>query len=493
MLENFQKLWIWEDTIKALEKKWFQEPTPVQQAVIPILLQQDKNLIAQAETGTWKTAAFGIPLAEKITRHSEITKAIILAPTRELATQISDEIKSFLHKDEINIVTVYWWQSYEQQLRALKKWADIIVWTPWRVIDHLNRHRINLDHIQYLILDEADEMLNMWFIDDIKQILDHTNNNKNMLLFSATMPKEILNVAKKYMWDYETITIKSTQRTTTNTEQLYFNVLYKDKLEALCRVIDIEPDFFWIVFCKTKLDVDEITAKLISKWYNAEWIHWDVIQNQRERIIQKFKAKKTKILVATDVAARWIDVNNITHVINYCLPENPEIYIHRVGRTWRAGKKWVAITFVSPWDAKRLPYFKKATNTDIKLQEIPKIDAVIESKRNNIIKTVKWAIENNSFKKWIWLADEILITNNEDAETIIAALLELRFENELCKTKYREIELVKEKKFKNRQSGWGRQSKWDKRWNRQWDRKENRKENWKWNWNRRFFHKRNKK
>jgi ATP-dependent RNA helicase DeaD len=455
-LEKFRTLWISEKTLKLLEKKWFETPSPIQEKVIPILLKWEKNLIWQAATGTWKTAAFGVPLAERIIKHETFTQAIIMAPTRELAIQVADEIRSFLHDKSINVVTIYGWQSYEIQLRELRKWADIIVWTPWRLIDHLNRNRIKLDKIKYMILDEADEMLNMWFIDDIKEILNHTNDTKNTLLFSATMPREIINVAKKYMWEYEIISVKSEQNTTIQTEQFYFNVQYKDKLEALCRVMDVEPDFFGLVFCKTKLDVDDVTAKLTQKWYSVEWIHWDIAQNQRERIIQKFKTKKIKVLIATDVAARWIDVNDITHVINYCLPQNPEAYIHRVGRTGRANKKWVAITFVSPSEAKRLPFFKKATKTDIKLEKIPNIEAVLVSKKSQITKEIDKAIENNSFVKQIYLTKEIL--QKHDAETIIAALLELKYENELCKTKYKEITEIKDRPSynRNRDKWWSR-------------------------------------
>lgn len=448
-LEKFRILWISETTLKSLEKKWFETPSPIQEKIIPLLLNWNIDLIWQAATWTWKTAAFGIPLAEKITEHQKDTQTLIMTPTRELAIQVADEIRSFIENKNINIVTIYWWQSYEIQLREIKKWADIIVWTPWRIIDHLKRKRIKLKEIKYLILDEADEMLNMWFIDDIKSILEHTNETKNTLLFSATMPKEIINVAKKYMWKYEIVSVKNEQHTTTQTEQHYFNVQYKDKLEALCRIIDIEPKFFGIVFCKTKVDVDDITSKLLHKWYSVEWIHWDIIQKQRERIIERFKSKKTRILIATDVAARWIDVNDITHVINYRLPESPDIYIHRVWRTWRANKKWTAITFVSPSEARKLNFFKKVTKTDIKLKEIPKIEDVLKSKKAWIIEQIHKAIENNSYHKQTQLAKEILGKYNP--EIIVSALLELKYENELCKTKYKEIS-----KSKNIKISWNR-------------------------------------
>ena len=469
-VEKFRALGIWEETLKMLEKKWFEIPSPIQEKTIPLLLAWDKNIIWQAQTGTGKTAAFGIPLAEKILKHENHTQAIILAPTRELAIQVADEIRSFLHNKNINVVTIYWWQSYEIQLKALKKWADIIVWTPWRLIDHLKRKRIKLDKIKYMILDEADEMLNMWFIEEIKEILNHTNDKKSTMLFSATMPKEILKVAQKYMGKYEIVSVKKEQLSCTQTDQLYFNINYRDKLEALCRVMDIEKDFFGIVFCKTKSDVDDITAQLIHKWYSVEWLHWDISQNQRERIINKFKAKKIKTLIATDVAARGIDVNDITHVINYSLPQNPDAYIHRVWRTWRAWKTGTAITFVTPSESRRLPFFKRATNTDIKLEKIPNIENVLLSKKSQIISEVKSAIENNSYQKQMDLAKEIL-ENNNPYETV-AALLELKYENELCSTKYRKISDAKPSRWWNRRSNYrwwnNRSSGWwynKNRWN----------------------------
>jgi len=444
-----------------LEKKWFEIPSPIQEKTIPLLLSWDKNIIWQAQTGTGKTAAFGIPLAEKILKHEDHTQTIVMTPTRELAIQVADEIRSFLHNKKINVVTIYGWQSYEIQLKALKKWADIIVWTPWRLIDHLKRKRIKLDKIKYMILDEADEMLNMWFIDEIKEILSHTNDKKSTMLFSATMPKEILKVAQKYMWNYEIVSVKKEQLSCTQTDQLYFNINYRDKLEALCRVMDIEKDFFGIVFCKTKSDVDDITAQLVHKWYWAEGLHWDISQNQRERIINKFKSKKTNVLIATDVAARGIDVNDITHVINYSLPQNPDAYIHRVWRTGRAGKTGTAITFVTPSESKRLPFFKRATNTDIKLEKIPNIENVLLSKRSQIISEINWAIENNSYQKQLDLAKEIL-ENNNPYETV-AALLELKYENELCHTKYREISDAKPYRWSNRRPNqwWYKKNRWN--------------------------------
>jgi ATP-dependent RNA helicase DeaD len=257
--------------LSSLEKKGFETPSPIQTQVIPLLLNGDQNVIGQAATGTGKTAAFGIPLVEKLIP-SKTPQAIILTPTRELAIQVAEEINSFQsdRKEKLSIVSIYGGQSYDIQLRALKKGADIVVGTPGRVIDHLNRRTLKLHNISYMILDEADEMLNMGFIDDIEEIFQQTPSEKKVLLFSATMPKQILTVAKKYMGDYQLVSVKTAQLTTTNTTQIYFEVRESDKFEALCRIIDIEPEFYGIVFCKTKLDCDFVTNKLNERGYQAQ-------------------------------------------------------------------------------------------------------------------------------------------------------------------------------------------------------------------------------
>lgn len=260
---SFSELGLSKEMLASLKNKGFETPSPIQEQVIPLLMTGDKNIIGQAATGTGKTAAFGIPLIERLTP-AKRPQAIILTPTRELAIQVAEEINSFQSdtKEKLSIVSIYGGQSYDIQLRALKKGADIIVGTPGRVIDHLNRRTLKLDAIEYMILDEADEMLNMGFIDDIEEIFKQTPEQKKVLLFSATMPNGILKVAKKYMGDYQLVSVKTAQMTTTQTTQIYFEVREGDKFEALCRIIDIEPDFYGIVFCKTKLDCDFVTTKL---------------------------------------------------------------------------------------------------------------------------------------------------------------------------------------------------------------------------------------
>jgi len=440
ILPKFAELGISEETLLKLQQKWFEEPSPIQEKTIPLLLQWDVNIIWQAQTWTGKTAAFGIPLAEKIQTHEVFTQAIVLTPTRELAVQVAEEIRSFLHNKKINVVTIYGGQSYTLQKQNLRRWADIIVATPGRLMDHLDKWVIKLEHIEYFILDEADEMLNMWFIDDIKKILGFTNDYKSMLLFSATMPKAILNIAKKYMPDYKLVSIEKKQMTATETDQIYFEVNARDKFEALCRIIDIEPEFFWIIFCKTKVDVDFVSSKLAQRGYLSEALHWDVQQKQREQILKRFKSWDVTALVATDVAARGIDVNNVSHVINYTLPWDPESYVHRVGRTWRAWKKGTAITFVTPNEYRKIVFFKRVTKTDIRLEKIPKVADIIAAKKIKLAEDIQFHIDQEWYKEQLDLAKSLL--ENNSPEDVIASLLSFKFKNEFSEKRYKDLSSV---------------------------------------------------
>jgi len=337
---TFADLWLSEKILEKIEKKWYKYPSPIQEWVIPLLLKSEKDIIWQAQTWTWKTASFAIPILERLDVNSKDVQALILTPTRELAIQIWEEITSFADK-WVKIQLVYGWQNYSKEIEWFKRKPQIVVWTTWRIIDHITRKKtLKVDNLKYLVLDEADEMLNMWFVEDIEQILKYTPENKKTLLFSATMPKWIRNIVNKYIKEYNEVKIEKTELTNPNIIQKYYKVDDKDKFDALCRIIEIEFDFYWLIFCRTKANVDEVSSKLIQRWYKAEWIHWDISQNLREKTLARFKNKAIKILVATDVAARWIDINDLTHVINYNLPENPETYTHRIWRTARAGKSW---------------------------------------------------------------------------------------------------------------------------------------------------------
>ena len=308
--EKFVDLGLSSDVLEAINKKGFEEPTEIQVMTIPVMLKDDTNIIAQAQTGTGKTAAFGLPLIEMIDTASRSVQALILVPTRELAIQVSEEINSLKGRRDLRIVPIYGGQSIDQQLRRLKKGVHIVVGTPGRVIDHLNRRTLKIGEIEHLILDEADEMLNMGFIDDMEEIMEHTNSDKRTLLFSATIPTRIKELAHKYMDGYELLTVKKKQLTTNLTEQIYFEVKASEKFDALCRIIDFEVDFYGLIFCRTKSDVDSVANHLVDRGYDAEPIHGDISQSQRERTLDKFKKQTVNILVATDVAARGIDVVN---------------------------------------------------------------------------------------------------------------------------------------------------------------------------------------
>ena len=438
-LEGFAALGLSEKTIKALAKKGFEEPSPIQALTIPVLLKGEKDVVGQAQTGTGKTAAFGLPILEMINKSNGNVRAIVLAPTRELAIQVAEEINSFANGRKLKIVPVYGGQSIELQIRQLKKGVDIVVGTPGRVQDLIDRKVLRLDKLEYFILDEADEMLNMGFVEDIEKILESTNKDKRMLFFSATMPKEILKIAENHMRkDYEIIKVESKELTTNLTDQIYFEVKQKDKFEALCRIIDLEPEFYGIVFCRTKNDVNELAGKLNDRGYDAGELHGDITQNHREVTLNRFKAKKLSILVATDVAARGIDVNDLTHVVNYAIPQEAESYVHRIGRTGRAGKEGTAITFMTPSEYKKLLQIKRITKTDIRKEKLPEIKDVILSRKHRIIENITNILQEGNLNGFIDMAKDLL--KEGSSEDIVASLLKSAYEDVLDTSNYNEIE-----------------------------------------------------
>jgi ATP-dependent RNA helicase DeaD len=435
--ETFNNFGLSATVLDAVNKKGFEEPTAIQAMTIPVMLRDDTNIIAQAQTGTGKTAAFGLPLIEMVNTDFKAVQAIILVPTRELAIQVSEEINSLKGDKDLKIVPIYGGQSIDEQLRRLKKGVHIVVGTPGRVIDHLNRRTLKLGKIEHLILDEADEMLNMGFIEDMEEIMKHTNPGKRTLLFSATIPGKIKDLARKYMDGYELLAFKKERLITNLTEQIYFEVKASDKFEALCRIIDIEDDFYGLVFCRTKSDVDAVVTHLLDRGYDAEAIHGDISQAQRERTLEKFKKQRVNILVATDVAARGIDVNNLTHVINYALPKDPESYVHRIGRTGRAGNEGTAITFITPSEYKQLMFIQRVAKTDIKKSKVPKVKDIIEAKKKKISDDLATILEDEidtNYYNW----SKNLLTDNNPTE-ILAAILNYCFEEELNPDSYSEI------------------------------------------------------
>ncbi len=471
-MKTFRDLGIREDILEAIEKKGYQNPSPIQERVIPVFLTGDKDIIWQAQTWTWKTASFGIPLLQLIDSKAKTTKAIILCPTRELAIQVSDEINSFSPDNKISTLLLYGGNPIRDEIRELKNKPNIIIWTPWRVIDHLNKWRLHLEDLEYFVLDEADEMLNIWFREEIEEIMKSTPKNKKTLLFSATMPKAIMDIVKNYMQDYDLISVKAENMTNTNIDQKYFEVRRESKFDALTRIIELQENFYAIIFCKTKLDVDELASRLMNAGYLAEWIHWDIEQKMREKILARFKSKKTKILVATDVAARWIDVNDVTHVVNYSLPENPEIYTHRIWRTARAGKTWTAITFISNSERRRIFFFENVIKAKIKREVLPSISEVIEAKKWNLVENVKSLIEEKDCRDYIDLSRELLEIEN-DAEMIISALIKKFYWNQLKEENYAEIKQDFRTEKSSKSSSWEIRlfvAKWRKSWiSNPWD------------------------
>tara|TARA_B100000315_G_scaffold258827_1_gene312340 strand:- start:588 stop:2168 length:1581 start_codon:yes stop_codon:yes gene_type:complete len=437
MLEKFKKLGLSDNTLEALKRKGFEEPTKIQEQTIPLLLKPDINVVGHAQTGTGKTAAFGLPLIETLDESSKTVQAIILTPTRELALQVAEEINSLKGKKRLEIVAIYGGQSMDQQLRRLRKGVDIVVGTPGRVKDHLQRKSLRIENVSSVILDEADEMLNMGFIDDVEDILSYVKGQKRMLLFSATVPERILRLAKKYMPKYHLVRAQQEKLTVSLTDQIYFEVSRSDKLEALCRIIDSEASFYGLIFCRTKVDVDQVSQKLSNRGYDSEGLHGDISQNQRERILSKFKEQRINVLVATDVAARGIDINNLSHVINYSLPQNPESYVHRIGRTGRAGKEGTAITFVTSDEYRKLAFIKRVTKTDIRKEKIPGVDQIIKSKKLRIKDNISSIAKSSESDEYIKFAEELLEEN--DSTKIVSAFIKYSFGDELNIRSYNKI------------------------------------------------------
>lgn len=438
---TFKDLGLEPALLKALDKKGYITPSPIQEQVIPLLLEGGIDVIGQAQTGTGKTAAFGLPILQNLEEGYGKTQALILTPTRELAIQVANEIKSFRGRKKLNVVVVYGGQPIMQQIRDLNKGADIVVGTPGRVIDLMKRGKLRTGEVEYFVLDEADEMLNMGFIDDIEWIMDECNEDRQMLLFSATMPNKIKKLAHKYMPDYKLIAVKSKEVTTTNTEQLYYPVFPKDRFKVLERILLMEPNFYGIIFSNTKLTADDITRKLLKDGIKAEALHGDIAQNQRERILKRFKDKQCTVLVATDVAARGIDVNDLTHVINYGLPQDSEAYVHRIGRTGRAGKKGVAISLVTNQDHKQLVVIEGIAKTKIRRAELPSADVLVEQRKDGIVAEVLATEVHARDRHFQDIAEKLLLEDN--IEEVLVKLVKNAYGSQLNVSKFNPIKQPK--------------------------------------------------
>jgi ATP-dependent RNA helicase DeaD len=445
-IQNFTELGLSENLLAAVKEKGFEEPTPIQAKIIPLLLSQTEDIVGRAQTGTGKTAAFALPLIQKLQQAQEVSgglsgvKVLVLVPTRELAVQVSAEIYSLRGGFALSVLPVYGGQSMSHQLTRLKKGVHIVVGTPGRIIDHINRKSLKLEAVTDVVLDEADEMLNMGFIDDVEEILKSTPQERRTMLFSATMPYRIADLAKKHMKNHVSVSVESGALVTDLTEQIYFEVEEGDKLEALCRIIDMENEFYGLIFCHTKIDTDRIATKLADRGYEVAAMHGDIAQNDREKILARFRNKSVPILVATDVAARGIDIEDLTHVINFSLPRNPESYIHRIGRTGRAGKHGTAVTFITPEEYRKLMFIKRAAKTEIQKRKVPGISQVISTRRSKIKKEIIDSLVENTGDKFESLAEELLETSAP--LDLVAALLRYSFHGELDEKRYSEMREV---------------------------------------------------
>lgn len=402
---KFEDFSLSKETLKSISEIGFEEPTPIQVSAIPLVLE-GLDIVGQAQTGTGKTAAFGVPIVEKC-RKGKSPFAIILEPTRELAVQVSQEINKIGKFKKIRVLPVYGGTSIERQIKALQRGVDVIVGTPGRVIDHINRSTLSLTDIKIVVLDEADEMLNMGFIEDIETILKTTPAERQTLLFSATMPQPIMSIAKKYMRSPEKVKVNTKDVVVPMIKQIFYEVREEDKVNALSRLIDVEDPELAIIFCHTKREVDEVSMKLAQMGYNTGALHGDYTQARREEVMTRFKKGMLDILVATDVAARGLDIQNVTHVINYNIPQNPESYIHRIGRTGRAGKSGMAITFVTPREYRHLRLIEKTAKTIIDKKKLPSAADVIKAREKNIAKDIEDIIKGDKHTGYVSAVKEL--------------------------------------------------------------------------------------
>ena len=390
---TFEDLGLDEKTLAAIARKGFETPSPIQALAIPRLLNGDANVIARARTGTGKTAAFGLPIVQELRESRDITQALVLEPTRELAMQTCTELQSFTEGGYPRTCVLYGGGSYNTQIRELKRGSEIVVGTPGRVQDHLERGTLDISKIKYFILDEGDEMLDMGFIDDIERIFEQANPDARILLFSATMPAPILKIAAKFMGEYEIVEEEGVVEEPLLIDQKYWVVREGDKVEALVRLIDSSPDFYGLVFTQTKNDADTVSKRLDEKGYEVAALHGDIPQSQREKILARFRSRKTRVLVATDVAARGIDISGLSHVVNYSLPFDATTYVHRIGRTGRAGSSGFAVTFVCPNETRKLNFLKarvaRASKGDLNEGEIPSVKNVIKVKQAALFDELK--------------------------------------------------------------------------------------------------------
>ena len=416
----FSEFGISNEVLRAISNMGFEEATPIQEQAIPIALK-GQDLIGQAHTGTGKTAAFGIPLADKLHADAREIQGIVITPTRELAVQVAEELNKIGQYKGIRTLPVYGGQDIQRQMRGLQKKPQIIVGTPGRLLDHIRRRTIRLHEIRTVILDEADEMLNMGFIEDIEAILQETPSDRQTLLFSATMPPPIQQLAKRFMKSPQLIAIRSKEVTVPNTEQYHYVLEERQKFDVLCRLLDTQSPDLAIVFGRTKRRVDELYEALNKRGYSAEGIHGDMTQARRDSVMRHFKERSTDILVATDVAARGLDISGVTHVYNFDIPQDPEGYVHRVGRTGRAGKPGVATTFVTTREINLMRVIEHNTKRKIPRQQIPTIKEAIEGQQRIAVDRLLKTVESDDIAYYRTLAEDLL--KDHEALVLVSAAI----------------------------------------------------------------------
>lgn len=422
---NFENLGLCPEIVKAVKYMGFEEPSPIQAKAIPVMME-GKDLIGQAQTGTGKTAAFGIPLLQKINPKNKKLQGVVLCPTRELAIQVAEEIRSLAkYMHGIKVLPIYGGQEIVKQIRSLKSGTQLIIGTPGRVMDHMRRKTIKMDEIHTVVLDEADEMLNMGFREDIETILEGVPEERQTVLFSATMPKPILEITKKYQKNAEVIKVTKKELTVPNIEQFYYEVKPKNKEEVLSRLLDIYTPKLSVVFCNTKKQVDLLVNALLGRGYFAAGLHGDMKQEQRDRVMQGFRTGKTEILVATDVAARGIDVDEVEAVFNYDLPQDDEYYVHRIGRTGRAGRIGRSFSFVSGREVYKLKEIQRYCKTKIYAQKVPSLNDVTNTKIENILDEVERIIENEELTPMMEAIENKVNHSDYTAMDFAAAFLQM--------------------------------------------------------------------
>jgi ATP-dependent RNA helicase DeaD len=407
MQRSFESFGLSDEVLKVLGEMGFEEPTPIQTEAIPIMLT-GRDVMAQAQTGTGKTAAFGLPIVDRLNPAMRGPQALILAPTRELAVQVAEAMHHFGKYRDTSVVAVYGGQPIDRQLRALARPVDVVVGTPGRLMDHMRRETIRLDQVRFVVLDEADEMLDMGFLEDIETILSALPADRQTGLFSATLPRRITDLAVRYLKDPATIRIEPEQVTVPQITQSYYEVAPRAKVEALTRILDLEDPASAMIFCRTKLEVDDLTQSLQGRGYPAEAIHGDLSQQMRDRVMSRFRSGTAPLLVATDVAARGLDIEHVSHVVNFSLPGDPESYVHRIGRTGRAGRAGEAISLVVPRERRLLRWIERAVGVRFEPRRVPTASDVAARQRERLAATLGEVIEMEDLEGAMALVDELV-------------------------------------------------------------------------------------